>query len=163
MIEVLPKAAVDKFIASQECQDLIDEGLLGKDADGTPWVFQGSDDDRPFRDPKGTGKAAIVLTSNGIWGVNAHNTADFPLLTALAYVDVSRKPDGTVLTKNGKVRAQSILRRVKDVFHDPANKDHLWPGLYVVACVMQSGGYSVMPIPGSDNMHRGAVNFEVSL
>jgi len=163
VIENVIPAAVAKFVASPECEALVEEGLLGVDVKGTPWVFQGSDDDRPFRDPAGTGKGAIVITSNGIWGVNQHNTADFPLLTVLVYMDVSRKADGTILMKNGKSRTLSVLRRVKDVFHDAANKDHEWPGLYVVSCVMQPGGFSVMGIPNSDAMHRGAANFELSI
>jgi len=162
MIEKVIPAAVAKFLASDECQHLVDTGLLGVDRDGSPWVFQGSDDDRPFRDPKGSGRGAIVFTSNQTWGVNAHNTADFPLLTALVYMDVSRKADATVLAKDGKLRTLGAIDHIKKVFHDPGNTDHQWPGLYVYACVAQNG-YSVLGIPGSDNMHRGSINFEVSI
>lgn len=163
MIEKVIPAALAKFLASPQCQDLIDDGLLGVDADDVPWVFQGSDDDRPFRDPKGSGRGAIVLTSNQSWGANPHNTAYFPLLTALVYMDVSRKADGTVLAKDGKLRTLGVINRVREVFHDPGNSDHDWPlDLYVYACVAQNG-YSILGIPGSDNMHRGSINFEVSI
>lgn len=163
MIEKLAKSAVDRFVATQQYRDLVDEGLLGRDDLGTPWVFQGSDDDRPFRDPQGSGKGALVLTVNDTWSVNAHNTAEFPVLTALVYMDVSRDPFGAPSGRDGKARALSVVRRVKEVFHDPANEFHEWPDdLFVHSCVAR-GTVSVMPIPDGDGMHRAACSFEVAL
>ena len=160
-IENVALSAVTRFVESQQYADLVDGGFIGEDGD-TPWVFQGSDDDRPFRDPQGAGKGAVVFTVNDTWAVNQHNTAEFPLLTALVYMDVSRDGEGAPMGKDGKVRALYVVRLIKEVFHDAANKVHTWPnGIYVHSCVAQSG-ISVLPVPEGDGMHRAAVRFEVA-
>lgn len=162
-IEELMPSAVEKFKASAQAAQLVTDGILGTDPDGMMWVFQGSDDDRPFRDPEGTGKAAIVFTVNDIWGTNNHNTVRLPVLTALAYVDASRNASGEILRRDGKHRALRVSELVRDAFHDPANVEHVWPLDVVVYSCVCTGWASVLEVPDSDGMHRSAARFNIMM
>lgn len=163
--DLLQASAVKKFTDSDQAAALIADGDLGVDvggdSEGLVWVFQGSDDDRPWRDPEGTGKAAVVLTFNDSWGANQHNTSDMPVLTALVYSDTSRSADGTPTTRDGKARALRVIQALKEVFHDAANKDHEWPlDLRIHSCVATNGA-TIYPVPDTDGMHRASIRFQI--
>lgn len=162
-LDQVQASAVVKFSASVQAQALVAAGDLGQDSDGMKWVFQGADDDRPFRDPEGTGRAAVVFTVNDTWGVNRHNTASMPILVALVYADASRNSGGELLLRDAKARAQRVSAAIRDVFHDVGNVDHDWPlEVKVFSCVCSSD-VSVLPVPATEAQHRASLRFEVML
>jgi hypothetical protein len=165
MIEKLQNAAVSKFSSSSVATGLIQQGILGVDVggqtDGLRWIFSGDQDDRPYRDPEGTGKTAVVFTVNGSWGTNLHNTARFPVLTVLIYSDSTRGLDGRPTSGNGKTRGLAVADAIIKVFHDPAKNVHVWPnGVYVHSC-LYAGGPNAQPVPDSDGMSRISLEFNI--
>lgn len=166
VLDQLQASAVEKFISSPQAAELVLSGDLGSDVStgqSLLWVFQGSDDDKPFRDPEGTGTSAVVLTYNSNWGTNPHNTARFPVLTALVYADCSRTPSGEISRRDAKSRALRVSDALINVFHDAANRDHVWPlGLRVVSSNW-SYGPDAMPIPGESGLWRASLRFDISL
>jgi len=134
------------------------------DAYNKGWVFQGLDGDgRPYRDPQGSGKAAVVLTSRDGWASpNMHNTATFPSLQVLIYADVSRSLQGSPTARDAEARCKRVYEKVDRVFHDPSNSTHGWDGVRIVSCV-RSSELSISDIPGSDLMVRGLVRYNVVL
>jgi hypothetical protein len=164
VIELVQESAVQKFSQSAGANGLVASGILGvstEDFGLLRWVFQGSDDDRPFRDPKGTGKCAVVLTTNSTWGTNQHNTARMPVLTALIYADPTRGNDGTPAKPDAKSKALKVADALITVFHDAANSDHNWPKGLKVHSSVHSDGPNSQPIPDSDGMVRMSLSFQL--
>lgn len=121
----LVTAAVARLSAYAPFQEMVAEGLIGSDDDGTVWLFQGLDQDgRPFRDPEGTGKCVVVLMERQEWAAaNAHNTAHFPLLQMLIYADCTRNVDGAVVTRDADRKAKHVFQKLDRCFHLPSNLD----------------------------------------
>lgn len=172
LIRDLATAAVDRLVADPEWQALVISGVIGTDAaDSDPdadklaraWLFQGlNDDGTPYRDPVGTGKATVVLIERTQWTTNPHNTAKFPVLQALIYADASRNDDGSASDRDQDRRCKTVAKTVDDLFHDPANRKHDWPGLFVVSCV-RSQGLSIMDVPGTGSLCvRGELRYETT-
>lgn len=167
MIEKLQNSAVKRFSESSVATGLIQEGILGVDVggdtDGLRWVFSGDQDDRPYRDPEGTGKAAVVFTVNGSWGTNLHNTARFPILTVLIYSDSSRGPDGRPMSGNGKTRGLRVADQIIKLFHDPAKATNRWPNNVFIHSCLYSSGPTSQPVPESDGMSRISIDFNIEM
>lgn len=97
------------------------EHLIGAEEapDGSLWVFQGLDaDGRPFRDPEGSGKCVLVLSSRSEWSApNKHNTFEFPKLQVLIYADSTRNEDGTPALRDAERKINKIHRAMDVLFH----------------------------------------------
>lgn len=160
-------AAYRRLLADEQFQDLVEAGVVGKGVEGDdelPWLFQGLDNDgRPFVDPEHTGKAAVVVASREPWTAgNAHNTAKFPVLQVLIYADSARKPDGSYAKRDAPDRCGDIYDVVDRVFHDPANRQHAWPGLFVISCV-RSQALRISDVPGTQSLTvRGEARYDLS-
>lgn len=144
---------------------------VGEMADGTPWLFQDTyDDNRPFRDPKGTGMAAVVVGFRDSWGVNAHNTMGMPLIQVLVYADLTRHVDGTPQARDAKDRAVRVWEAVDALLHDSGG---VLGGLRVtltnpattvtLVSSQRAEGPSVLPVPDGDGMERLMARYEVAV
>lgn len=167
MIEKLQNAAVARFNGSTAATSLVQKGILGVDIGGTTsglkWVFTGDQDDRPYRDPEGTGKCAVVFTVNGFWGTNLHNTARFPVLTVLIYTDSARGTDGKPTVSNSKARGLEVADQIIKFFHDPGKTVNKWPNnVYVHSCLHVSGP-NAQPVIDSDGMTRISLSFNIEM
>ena len=113
----LTTAAVRRLLATTAFAVI--EPLIGSDGPGGMWVFQGLDaEGRPFRDPEGSGKCALVLSSRSEWsGPNRHNTFEFPRLQVLIYADSTRNEDGSPAVRDAERKIKKIWRAIDTVFH----------------------------------------------
>lgn len=144
---------------------------VGKMADNTPWLFQDTaEDNRPFRDPKGTGKATVVVGFRDSWGVNRHNTMAMPVIQVLVYADLSRHVDGTPQGRDAKDRALRVWSALDSLLHDTggALSGHKVTLANPVASVTfvssaRTEGPSVMPVPDGDGMERLMARYEVAV
>lgn len=167
----LSTAAYDWLTADPVFRGMVTDGLIGTDATAptaTPqekidaaWVFQGLDDEgRPFRDPEGTGKAVVVLSSRSEWTTpNQHNTAAFPALQVLIYVDSTRTVGGSEIAPDALQKAQHIAKRVNARFHLVANRSEgqKWGDMYVHSC-LRSNPMDIRDVPGT---HAKTVRVEM--
>lgn len=162
----LNTAAVQRLAASPEFAELLADEFIGKDADDTPWLFQGLDSEgRPFRDPEGSGQGVIVISQNDERSQNGHNTWHFPNLQILIYVDSTRNSDGSAITLDARRKCQHIAKRVNKVFHLPSNTeaDQDWPGMRVHGS-LNSSGLSMEDVPGTQaNTVRGTLRYETKV
>jgi hypothetical protein len=178
----LVSSAREKLLAMLTAENLIDRwalsgrldnaGMVGADPPknglaglyAAGWVFPGlGAEGRPVRAVEGTGKAAITLHDRGSWAANAHNTAQFPVLTVLTYADISRDACGNPIAHDAELRGKYLAKVVSDCFHDAANEDHDWPnGLFVISSV-EPTQRDITDIPDGDGAVRVEQRFNVSL
>lgn len=140
------------------------EDVLGTDEDAGLWVFQGSGELKPFRDPKGTGTSAAVVELTGTWAANVHNTMDFPRLTVAVFSDTSRAADGTPIAWDATARAVTVWEALDWVLHDPSNsKQEEWEahGVRVLSCLRET--VSIQAVPNLDGMVRLSCEYQASL
>ena len=96
----------------------------------------------------------MVLSARSEWSApNRHNTASFPLLQVLIYVDSSRGLDGTELTRDALVKAKHIARRIDRRFHLVANtlSGQQWGALRVHSS-LRSGTRDIRDVPGTQSL-----------
>lgn len=162
----LATAAVNRLLASDVFAELVSDGFIGQDEDGTPWVFQGLDNDgRPFRDPEGSGVACIVVNENKHHDQSRWHTFQFPELQILIYVDSTRNADGSTITQDARRKCKHIAKRVNSLFHLPGNTeaDQDWEGFRVHGSI----GFSALileDIPGTQaTAVRGQMSYETKV
>jgi hypothetical protein len=167
-------SAFQKLSAYPAFQQLVLDGLIGTDADDTApdeekiakaWLFQSLDDqERPFRDPEGSGQCVILLSQHKSWsGPNRHNTAQFPQLNVLIYADSTRDADGAPITQDARRKAKHVAKRINPCFHRPGNDDHLWPGDYWVHASYQSMQLQLTDVPNTQAYTvRGEMTYEIT-
>ena len=159
----MPVAALDLVTAAHMRMSayppfvqLVAEGWIGADANGTPWLFQGLDNEgRPFRDPEGSGTSVVVLSERREWaGANAHNTAYFPRLQMLIYTDSDRAVDGSASTRNADRKCKSIFRVLDRCFHlvGARQEDRLWAEGFRVHACLRSGPFTLGDVPQTDGL-----------
>ena len=126
------------------------------------WVFQGlTPEGRPFRDPEGTGKCAVVLNVRDSWASpNAHNNAMFPMLRVSIFADATRDAGRNITQRDADSKAWAVWEVLDRVFHDPGNSKHDWSGVRVVSSV-RGGEPGVMDVPGGDGMVRLDVVYNI--
>lgn len=151
----LVTAAHARLSAYAPFQQLVADGVIGSESDGTPWLFQGLDNEgRPFRDPEGSEQCVVVLSEGGEWApANRHNTAYFPVLQMLIYADSTRHPDTAApIRLDARQKAKHVFRILNRCFHLPSNTDadQNWPGLRVHSCVA-GGPFSLNDVPGTQS------------
>ena len=150
--------------------------LVGTDIgvleDGEPWLFQDTyDDNRPYRAPKGTGKAAVVVGFRDSWGTNRHNTMGMPMVQVLVYADLTRASDGTPQARDGASRALRVWEAIDAVLNDVGGSLSGYrvvvqnPTTATVTFVssLRGEGPSVMPVPDGDGMERLMARYEVAV
>lgn len=163
----LVSSARDKLLTALTAAGLVGS-VVGKDTTGvwaSGWVFSDSGNNlAPSRDPLGTGKVAVVLSSRTSWSSNMHNTARFPVLQVLVYADPTRQA-GSVsrAAEDADLKAKAVARVVRKTFHDAANKDHIWPYALEVVSSVADGDVELTDIPGSDYAVRGLQRFNLQL
>jgi len=161
----LGAAAVRRLRADPEFQALI-PNYIGVDSTFPEgWVFQGLSDtgNRPYRDPEGTGKCAVVLGTRDSWaGPNQHNTANFPLLRVHIYADPSRDINRNMTARDADQKAHTVWRVIDRLFHDAGNQHHQWDNLYVTSCLRGSEP-SIMDVPQGDGLVRLDATYNVIL
>lgn len=160
-VSTVVPAAVSRLRAASGVLAL-PETDLGRDETAGIWVFQGSDDLVPFRDPKGTGTSAVSVAVTGSWSSNPHNTMNFPRLTVAVFADTSRGEGGEPILWDGHYRALRVWEALDAVLHDPANADRpawLAAGTPVLSCLRET--VHVAKVPGMDGMHRLTCDYSV--
>lgn len=178
----LGAAAYTRLTLWPAFNEVVAEGLVGTDPDGTPWVFQGlNDEGAPFRDPEGTGTGVIVLTvGREEWASNVHNTNRFPVLQVLYYMDATRNEDGSPVARDAEAKCRQLAHRLDRAFHifgdkdDPYRTEHFWPYSdlsvepskamkVMVHYSRRSSGLSIRDVPGSGSLTvRGEQRYELS-
>ena len=164
----LLEAAYLRLLGSTEFQALIGEDVGLDDAEEDPWysgwVFQGlSDTGEPYRQPEGSGMAAVVVSSRGGWASpNQTNTASFPLLQIFVFADCSRDENGNLSARDAESRVRRVAEVVDPLFHDAANRVHSWGTFPVVSCLRHSE-LSIRDVPNGDGVVRGELTYEVVL
>ena len=140
---------------------LVDGGYIGTDAAAdallgeqvsASWLFQGlSEDGRPFRDPEGSGKSAVVLQEYTGWpGSSDSHTFRFPQLQLLVYTDTPRAADGSELALTASRTCKYILSELDRVFHLPGNSEHKWNSMHVHSS-LRDGGWAIHDVPGTQS------------
>lgn len=169
----LVTAATRRLRAFPAFQLLVSQGFIGTDAydsDTLPtkvsaaWLFQGLDNEgRPFRDPEGSGKAAIVLTERSEWAApNRHNTAYFPELQMLIYMDSTRDEDGSLVSPDADSKTKHVFRLLDRCFHLVGNTEaeQKWSTLRVHSSV-RSSRFVLRDVPGTQSATvRGEATYE---
>lgn len=160
----IASAAYDRLVSDPVFQQMVEDGLIGTDAapTATPaerlaaaWVFQGLDDEgRPFRNPEGSGTGVVVLTARSEWSApNRHNTAAFPVLQILVYMDSTRNADGAAVSPDATAKVKHVAKRINRRFHLVANREsgQKWGTLWVHSS-LRSGLLDVRDVPMSHSL-----------
>ncbi len=155
----LATAAVRLIKADPYFESLVFESFIGSDYDdgaspqdrlAAAWLFQGlNEEGRPFRDPEGSSRAAVVVSQRSEWSApNQHNTLGFPRLQILVYSDSTRLEDGSAPVLDALDRGEVIMRFMHRLFHRPQNDVHYWDTLPIVSSL---GGslLDVRDVPGT--------------
>lgn len=119
---------------------LANDGILASDAQG-PYIFQGNNDDKPFKNVAGTGMCSIVVSA---WNYNSSSdwsTAKFPRLKVLVYADESRGVDNDVTAHDAQSKALNVYEVLDSILHDVANINHDWFGLQILSSSRDVGPY----------------------
>ena len=85
---------------------------VGMDSQG-PWIFA----NQPDATIENTGKAMIVVTVDGGWGSNGHNTANFPTIIVDVWADPTRNTDLSVRTKDADLKAELTYKALDKFLH----------------------------------------------
>jgi hypothetical protein len=162
----LLEAAYLRIIGSAAFQALIGVDVGMDDVSTDPWyggwVFQGlSDENAPYRQPEGSGMAAVVVSSRGGWASpNQTNTAHFPLLSVFIFGDCSRDANGNLSQRDAEVRVRRVADVIDPLFHDPANRTHVWGTFPIVSCLRHSE-LNLQDVPSGDGVVRGELTYEI--
>ena len=160
----LPRVCANAVLALKQHPPLItlaEEGVLGFDRDGM-WIFFGNDENKPWRDPQGTGTSAIVLSTDDTWGNNPHNSAQFPVLQVLIYSDATRGTDNKPMMTDQKTKALRIYDVVDTLFHDCGNRLHALGDVRIHSSLRRYGP-SLQPVPDTAGMVRLDVTYEIAV
>ncbi len=169
----LVTAAVRRLRASDVFAELVDNGYIGTDAPDSAdlttkiaqaWLFQGLDNDgRPYRDPEGSGTGAVVLSEREEWTApNRHNTAYFPQLQMLIYMDCTRDAAGAPEEQDADRKVKHAFRLLDRVFHLTGNteEDQDWAG-YRVHSSVRGSRFVIRDVPQSQSYTvRGEATYE---
>lgn len=91
--------------------------LIGDDANGE-WIFV----DRPEARVENSQTSLIVITTEGGWGANEHNTARFPTLVVDIWSDPERDPaTNAVISQDAKLKAEAVYKAIDKVLHQVHN------------------------------------------
>lgn len=160
----LGTAAVRRLQNYLPFRDLVDAGKIGKDPDGTVWLFQGLDDQgRPFRDPEGSGTAVIVLSEYTQWApMNETNNMYFPGLQMLIYADSTRNEDGSPAKRDAHNKAKQIYRALNPAFHRPGQDELDWHPEVAIHMSLQDGPFYLHEVPMTQSLTvRAEVNYKM--
>lgn len=101
---------------------LANDNVLGESADSGLWIFQGTNDGKPFIDPLNTSLCAVVVSTWGGWTFSEFHTNNFPELTIAIYADPTRQLDGStdVAKYDAQSKAFRIYHVIDKIFNDKA-------------------------------------------
>lgn len=164
LITDLATAAYQRLAAFPDFQDAVLSGFVGTDAASgatgaeklaSAWLFQGLDDEgRPYRDPEGTGTGVVVLSERNEWASpNRHNTASFPVLQMLIYMDSTRNEDGSPLIPDASTKAKTLAHHLDRCFHLAGwrESDLKW-GSKSVHSSVRGNAADLRDVPGTQSM-----------
>lgn len=130
-----------------------DKAILGAGPEATtgPWVFAGTNDNRPFKDPLNTSKCAIVFNSWRSWTTSYMNTTRYPILQMSIFADSTRaEGTSTVSRYDAQEKALKLFNLVDPVLNDKTHKILEWNGVPIINSYLDRGP-DIGPIPGETN------------
>lgn len=147
---------------------LVADGTIGADATGAypapkGWIFRDINDERPPRNVEGTGKAAVLLGYWSHWSNQVrHHTTKFPILSVFIYADPTRDASGSPIAQDAESKVGKVWKEIDRLFHDAANKIHMFDTLRIVSSV-ESSPLGILDIPDGDGAVRGTVRYDITL
>lgn len=155
-------------VADAGLMQLVTDGVIGKDATGgayeAGWVFRDIGDQLPPRPVENTSKAAVLFSHVDHWSAQVrHHTTKFPILTVFLFADATRDPSNlNPIQQDAEHKVRVIWKEIDRLFHDSANKIHVFDQLRVVSTV-EGSPLSIMDIPDGDGAVRGTVRYDIIL
>ena len=166
-------AAVLRLQAFPPFQELVDQSRIGTEAPVTAtlsekvagaWLFQGlTGEGLPYRDPEGSGKSVVVLTSRDYRGDTGFNTFERPVVRLTIYSDSTRTADGSPEAADADSRCRDIFKKLNPCFHLPLAEeaDRNWSGVRILSS-LADGGFSMTDVPKTDGyVIRGSREYQL--
>lgn len=130
-----------------------EDALIGSGPELTtgPWVFAGTNDNRPFKDPLNTSRCAIVFNSWRSWATSYRNTTRYPILQMSIFADSTRAENTTDVAKyDAQVKALKVFNMIDPILNDKSHKILEWGGVPIIDSYLDRGP-DIGPIPGDTN------------
>ena len=127
------------------------------------WIFRDVNDERPPRNVESSGKAAVLFGYWSHWSQQVrHHTTKFPILSVFIYADPTRDAGGSPIAQDAESKVRKVWKEIDRLFHDAANKIHMFDTLRIVSSV-ESSPLSILDIPDGDGAVRGTVRYDITL
>lgn len=140
---------------------LADAGILGSDNTGI-YVFQGTDNNRPFRNVEGTGMCSVVVSSwQSSMPGSRFSSAQFVTLQVVVFADESRGVGNTTVAHDAQSKAFKVYNVFDSIFHDNQNINKNWWGLDILDSSRQSVG--IYSVDGEDNLYALQAQYNVTV
>lgn len=134
--------------------ELTEKGILGSGPEPTtgPWVFMGTNENKPFKDPLNTSMCAVVFNSWArAWRVGERNTFEFPTLQLTIYADSTRAlSTGQIAKHDAQTKALQVFKAIDPLLNDKSGRPLTWFGTPLLASDRREGP-DIGPIPGETN------------
>lgn len=161
-IELLTPSATMMLKNLPEMAALADAGVLGLDNTGL-FIFQGTDNNKPFRNVEGTGMCSVVVSSWQDGGPRSRfSSAHFMTLQILVFVDESRGINNSVANHDAQSKAFKVYNVFDPIFHDNRNISKEWWGLRILE-TESSGGPNIYPVEGEDGIYVLQATYRVKI
>lgn len=161
-VELLTPSATMVLKNMPEMAQLADAGILGSDSTGI-YIFQGTNNNKPFRNIEGTGMCSVVVSSWQDAGPGSRfNSVQSMTLQILVFVDESRGIDNSIANHDAQSKAFKVYNVFNGIFHDNKNLSKEWWGLRILDSV-RSGGPNIYPVEGEDALYVLQATYAVNI
>jgi len=161
-IELLTPSATMMLKNLPSMVALADAGILGSDSTGI-YIFQGTDNNKPFRNIEGTGMCSIVVSAWQDGGQRSpFSSAKFCTLQLLVFADESRGINNSVANHDAQSKALKIYNAFDPIFHDNRNLSKNWWGLEIQDS-RWAGGPNIYPVEEEDGMYVLQATYTVKI
>lgn len=123
----------------------------GPEVSTGPWVFTGTNDNKPFKDPLNTSRCAIAISAWHSWTTSYLNTTRYPILQVSIYADSTRADSvGKVAKFDAQEKAGQVFNIIDPVLNDKSHKILNWNGVPIIDSYLNRGP-DIGPVPGDTN------------
>lgn len=151
-VELLTPSAAMMLKNLPAMVQLADAGVLGYDQTGI-FVFQGTNNNKPFRNVEGTGMCSVVVSSWQDAGNRSRFSSAHPMiLEVLVFSDESRGISNSVVAHDSQSKAYKVYSIFDPIFHDNKNISKNWWGLEILESSYNSGP-NLYPVDGEDGLY----------